>query len=344
MRTNPDIVIIGAGPGGLACAKHLAEHGQEVLVLERKTTIGPKVCAGGITWSGLLRHVPEALIERAFPKQHVISNLQRIEVVADKPIVATVNREKLGQWMAQAARNSGATIETGIQVKEINKSYIIACDQHKKLIKIPFKHLVGADGASSMVRRFLGIPTEKMAIGINYQIPGRCKEMEWHLNTRMFGSGYGWIFPHRETISIGAYGDQHNMNAAKLKKQLLAWAAQQGYDLAREQPRAALVNYDFQGFAFQNFWLVGDAAGLASGLTGEGIYPAIVSGEAVARKIIDPVYPADEIKVMAKKQKQHQKVIRIASRHPLLCSLLMEWLVFLLRIKLLDFHALEMAD
>ena len=183
-----------------------------------------------------------------------------------------------------------------------------------------------------------------MGIGINYQIAGTCENMEWHLNTKLFGSGYGWIFPHRETISIGAYGDQHNLPAAELKKRLLSWAARKGHDLSREQARAALINYDFQGFSFDSIWLVGDAAGLASGLTGEGIYPAIITGEAVAKKIIDPAYPAAEITAIAKKQLQHQKVIRLASIHPLLCSLMMEWLVFLLRIKLLDFHALEMAD
>ena len=33
------VVIVGAGPGGLACARILAEHGLDVLVLERKHVI-----------------------------------------------------------------------------------------------------------------------------------------------------------------------------------------------------------------------------------------------------------------------------------------------------------------
>ncbi len=344
METSTEIIVIGAGPGGLACAGMLAENGHEVLVLERKQVIGPKVCAGGITWSGLLRHVPEELIERAFPDQFIYSNLQKIKVSEPEPIVATINRETLGQWMAGAAADAGATVETGMTVLEITADSVIVRDAGGTVQTIGYTHLVGADGSTSIVRRFLGIGTDKMGIGINYQVAGKCKNMEWHLNTKMFGSGYGWIFPHRDTISIGAYGDQHNLPAAELKKRLLTWAARKGYDLSRQQPRAALVNYDFQGFAFDSIWLVGDAAGLASGLTGEGIYPAIITGEAVARKIIDPAYPAEEISAMAKKQKQHQKVIRLAATHPLVCSLLMEWLVFLLRIKLLDFHALEMAD
>ncbi len=344
MKSSAEIVIIGAGPGGLACAKHLAENNRRVLVIERKQVIGPKVCAGGITWSGLLRHVPEDLIEQAFPQQFIYSNLQKIKVSEPEPIVATINRETLGQWMARSAADAGATVETGMTVLEITRDSVIAKNSDGNVQTIGYTHLVGADGSTSMVRRFLGIHTKRMGIGINYQVSGKCKNMEWHLNTKMFGSGYGWIFPHRETISIGAYGDQHNLPAAELKKRLLTWAARRGYDLSHEQPRAALVNYDFQGFSFGSIWLVGDAAGLASGLTGEGIYPAIITGEAVAKKIIDPAYPAVEITAMAKKQLQHQRVIRLAAIHPLLCSLMMEWLVFLLRIKLLDFHALEMAD
>jgi len=344
MKTSAEIVIIGAGPGGLACAKKLAENGREVLVLERKKIIGPKVCAGGITWSGLLRHVPEELIEGAFRDQYIFSNRQHICISEPDPIVATISRKALGQQMARTASQAGADIKTEVTVQKISDRSISVRTPNGKIQKIDYRHLIGADGSTSIVRKFLGIPTEKMGIGINYQINGKCTKMEWHLNTRRFGSGYGWIFPHRETISIGAYCDRDNLPASELKKRLLNWAREQGHDLTNEHAQAALVNYDYQGFYFDNTWLVGDAAGLASGLTGEGIYPAIVSGETVASKILDPTYPATEIKAMVKKQKRHQKVIQLAAKSPFFCSLLMEWLVLLLRLKVLDFHTLEMAD
>jgi geranylgeranyl reductase len=346
MPISTDILIIGAGPGGLACAKKLAENGIKVLVLERKKTIGPKVCAGGITWSGLLRHVPEDLLEGAFRKQYIFSNLQRICVSEPEPIVATINRETLGKWMAAAAVKAGAEISTGVTVLKISREKVSVRDSQGNHSEIRYKQLVGADGSNSMVRKFLGISTSKMGAGINYQIKGECSKMEWHLNTKMFGSGYGWIFPHRKTISIGAYCDRTNLPTSVLKKRLLKWAQKQGYDLGQEQPQAALVNHDYQGFCFENkkSWLVGDAAGLASGLTGEGIYPAIVSGEAVARKIINPAYPADEIAAMVKKQKKHHTVIRLSAKSPFINSLLMEWLIVLLRFKVIDFHTLEMGE
>jgi len=93
------IIIVGAGPGGLAGAKILAENGRDVLVLERKPVAGPKVCGGGITWDGLIRRVPEHLIEGVFPCQYIRSNFQNTVVKAPEPIVATIRRDVLGQWM-----------------------------------------------------------------------------------------------------------------------------------------------------------------------------------------------------------------------------------------------------
>jgi geranylgeranyl reductase len=179
--------------------------------------------------------------------------------------------------------------------------------------------------------------------GINYQIPAKVEKMEWHLNTKYFGYGYGWIFPHKTSVSIGAYGPEGNMSGKRLKNNLLSWASKHGYFLEKEKCQAAMINYDYRGYDFDKVWLIGDAAGLASGLTGEGIYPAIVSGETVARKILDPESSDQAITDMVKKQQQHHKIIKLAANHPVICSLLMESLVFMLKCKLISFHTLEMA-
>ncbi len=109
MNERVDVLIVGGGPGGLACAADLAAGGVRVLLAERKAKIGAKVCAGGITWNGLIRLVPEALIEAAFPEQHIVTGRQRAVVAEANPIVATVNRERLGQWMAQRAAAAART-------------------------------------------------------------------------------------------------------------------------------------------------------------------------------------------------------------------------------------------
>ena len=81
--TEYHTIISGAGPAGLACATLLAKSGRKVLILERHNRVGPKVCAGGITGSGIINRVPADLIERSFPDQHVFTGWQKT-IITDK--------------------------------------------------------------------------------------------------------------------------------------------------------------------------------------------------------------------------------------------------------------------
>ncbi len=344
MVESTEILVIGGGPGGLACATLLAHNGAKVILAERKAVIGPKVCAGGITWGGLIKHIPERLIERPFPEQQIVTPWQHIVVTEKNPIIATVSRQRLGQWMAEQAQAAGVTVLTGTRALSLENNRASLEREDGQRITIGFDHLVGADGSHSLVRRFLGLPVHAMGIGINCMLPGQHRHMEWHLHAGRFGSGYGWIFPHAEVVSIGAYGDVNNLSAPLLKKRLLAWAGSQGFRLDPDALRAGLVNFDYRGLRFDRTWLVGDAAGLASGLTGEGIYPALISGRAVARMILDPGYRPDALAGMLKKQRRHRKMVALSGKNRHLCRLLPEVMVLLLRWKIINFHTLEMAE
>lgn len=46
MDKHYDVIIVGAGPSGLSAAKILAQNNKKVLVLEKNSIIGPKVCGG----------------------------------------------------------------------------------------------------------------------------------------------------------------------------------------------------------------------------------------------------------------------------------------------------------
>jgi geranylgeranyl reductase len=337
-------LIVGAGPGGLACARILAEHGLKPLVIERKESIGAKVCAGGITWGGLISRVPSGLAEKTFPVQHIITPLQRVRIEEPMPIIATVNRIKLGRHMALQATTDGAEIMTGWQVKQIHEQkLVIEQKDGRHQQDITFDHLVGADGSSSLVRRHIGLPSTKVGIGINYQISGDLADMEWHLNNRFFGNGYGWIFPHGNTISIGAYAIKGTMSAKLLKKGLLTWAERSGFSLAQEQARAEYINFDYQGWRYGRIFLVGDAAGLASGLTGEGIYPAILSGEEVARTIIEPDYRSVVMEKLIHKHRLHSRMVRLTSLNSAVNCLAGEAVALGLRCGVIKFNKLEMA-
>jgi menaquinone-9 beta-reductase len=339
------VVIVGAGPAGLACAKILAQNGISTLIIDKKEIIGPKVCAGGLTWSGFTGRIPENLFERSFPVQHINTRLQKISVKSPHPIIVTINRKKLGRFMLEQALAVGAEILPGTCVAEIFANTIVLRQmKNNSLQKIQFDYLVGADGSNSIVRKFLVLPTSRMGIGINYQIHGDRRNMEWSLNSTYFKNGYGWIFPHHDTFSIGAYVDRWSMRAHTLKGNLIRWAENIGIDLVEKKCGAAYINFDYRGWNFKHIFLAGDAAGLASALTGEGIYPAIVSGEMVAKTIIDPNCDLTQINRLIKKQKLHALMVGITGRNRLFNALLTEIVVFSLRSKILTFRQLEMAD
>jgi menaquinone-9 beta-reductase len=339
-----DVVIIGAGPGGLACATAAAAHGLTTLVLERKKTLGQKVCAGGITWNGLLKKIPSDISEKTFVEQKIFTPSQKTCLTSSTPIIATVNRIKLGEKMADQAVQAGAEIRLGWQVTSIDHLSIL-CEEKAtgRKERIGFTFLVGADGSTSLVRRYLRIPVFDVGVGITYQIPGDYPEMQWHLNSKLFSNGYAWVFPHMGSASIGAYVVAKCMKANTLKANLLSWADTQGYPLRQHNASAELINFDFRGWRFGNIFLVGDAAGLASGLTGEGIYPALISGEMVGNYLADPLQDLRPLQNLIKNHALHKKIVAFTGKNRKLATIMSEIIIFALKTKLLNFSHIEMA-
>lgn len=337
-----DAVIIGAGPGGLHCGQILARNGARVLILEKNGIIGPKVCAGGITWKGLIERIPAELIERSFHSQNVSTRLQQIKIQSTHPIIATINRSRLGQFMAESTLTAGADIITGaraVQIEENNITY----RYRKKNRKVSFDYLVGADGSLSTVRETLKLPADFFGIGINYTLPQVVDDMEWHFDTGKFGSGYTWVFPHSESVSVGAYVSMPSFRASQLNGHLVQWLTDKKFILSDIRPKAEKICCDFKGWKFGNRFLVGDAAGLASPLTGEGIYPAFVSAEAAAHSIIDKAYEPAALKNLLIKHKKHSTMHRLACRHNMVAFFLSEISALLLRYRLISFNSFEMA-
>jgi len=340
-----DIIIIGGGPAGLACARDAAEKGMKSIVLERKKSIGRKVCAGGITWNGLIQKLPGYAAEKEFFSQYLYSQFQQAKITSKTPIIATVNRELLGHHMAEKAVNKGSEIRTSCMVRGIDKDAVTVFNTGSgKTERIRYTYLVGADGSSSTVRRYLGIPVSLAGVGINYQIPGDFSKMQWHLDGSLFGNGYGWVFPHGTTASVGAYADAKIIKPVVLKNNLLKWSGRNGFNLSGYKAQAEFINSDYRGYRFNNIFLAGDAAGLASGLTGEGIYPAIISGEAIAENIVNPDNPLNELSRLITMHGKHQRMASITGKSRFFRAVLSEVIVFGLRTGLVRFDKMEMAN
>lgn len=302
-----DIVIIGGGPAGLKAAEVLAKEGREVIVLEKNAVIGPKTCAGGLTSKDFELGIPNSLPDRVFYSIKIHSSDKTFTINRkNKPLVATVDRKKLGQWMLSQAQKSGAKVRTKARVVKIeNNSVFLEKDQ-----EIRFNYLIGADGSLSLLRRWLNIPTKKFLITLQYIIPYHFENLEVFFNKKLFGLGYAWIFPHKEFTVVGCGNISTHRNIGKLRENFEFWFKEKKINLGKDKLDSFPVNYDYRGFDFGNKFLIGDAAGLASGLTGKGIYSALASGEEVARKILNPSYSCSKIKQILRAKALEEKLGR----------------------------------
>jgi geranylgeranyl reductase len=302
MKNEYDVIIIGAGPAGLSCAAGLQKTHKTVLILEKNKEISPKVCAGGLTTKieslGLFLNIAD--ISFSSVKINVPGKTKIISI--DKPFVGTIDRGKLGRILSEKLLGN-IDIKTNTEVKKIDENFIEADGQ-----KIKYKYLVGADGGNSLVRRFLGLETKKFLVALQYIIPKKFQQLELFFDASLFGSGYAWIFPHKNYVSIGCCRNGKPTKSGEFKNNFEKWLIAKNIDTKETKPESGIINFDYRGFDFGNKFLIGDAAGFASGLTGEGIYFGIASGQEVARKIANPDYQYDGISKILKIKHIHDRI------------------------------------
>ena len=300
-------IIVGAGPGGLRCAKILAEQKEDFILFDKRPEIQRKICTGiwGLTPKTQRFNLPEELFERKFNKVVLLMPHRQREVKKEDPFVATLDRKKLELWLLEEARNSGAKIVFNSLVSEVGENFVVVNGE-----RIFFDNLVGADGSLSAVRKNLNLPT-KSIFAAQYLVEGKFENMEIYFNSAKFGPGYVWVAPYKNIGMVGAGVDLDLMPLEKLETNLDEWCRERKYNIDSAKFEGAFINYNYRGYQFGNKFLVGDAAGFSSGLTGEGIYFALTSGEDIAKIIIDKNHQPKLIHQILEIKRKHEIVADI---------------------------------
>jgi geranylgeranyl reductase len=311
MEAYYDVVIVGAGPAGLSAAEIFKNSHLKVLILEKNKEVGPKVCAAGITRKTLeLMDIPENLFEKKISKTFIRTTKYVHNGVLNEPVVFMIDRKKFGQWqLSKVATANNITIELSARVTKIEPG-VVEINRNKS---VQYHYLIGADGVNSLVRRFLRIPVKKRLVSLQYKVPAKyldnSEAIEIILKSKYFHSGYAWIFPHRNHSDVGCLVNPKVWSIKKLRKGFNNWLEEKGIDISNSKYESFPINYDYRGYIFGNVYLVGEAAGLASGLTGEGIYQALVSGSEIAKLILNENYKPEQLRQVLKYNKFQNRIL-----------------------------------
>jgi len=304
-------VVIGAGPAGLRAAQVLAEAGREVLVLEKSPEVGPKTCAGGLT-----RKAVAELASLGLPAGLGLESVGHVAFTggaAARPLdaaaslVRTIPRRDLGALQLAWTRRAGAEVRSAVAGTrlDLTSRTLLAGDR-----TIGYRHLVGADGADSAVRRALRLPHVRAYFAAEYNVPGlRLEPLRVECDPGALANGYFWVFPHEQYTSIGAVAPKRLVAPGVLRRYLTGRAQALGIDVGATPFEGATLEVQFAGFDFPGgVHLVGDAAGVPSSLTAEGIYSALVTGEETARRILEPGWPSPKTASWLRVKRAHDRL------------------------------------
>jgi geranylgeranyl reductase family protein len=291
LKQSHDVIVVGAGPAGATLAYELARRGIGVLVLEKEKLPRYKCCAGGLTSKTvkLLDFDISEVVEDVIYEVSFTFNLGSPYLGQhSQPLIYTVMRDAFDYFLVQKAQQLGAALMDGQKITQVQVSgdrvEISAADNifRSRLV-------VGADGAYSVVTRELGMGRSiEYLMGIESEIVVPEGELvKWKSRVQIdlgcIPGGYAWVFPKRNHLSIGVGCLASKARYLKHYYQKFLNSLSMGsYTIARSSshliPTCTKGRLVWQDKAL----LLGDGAGLADPLTGEGIYNAILSAQLAA--------------------------------------------------------------
>lgn len=302
---NP-ILVVGASVGGATAANTLALAGIPVVMLERDLS-WVKPCGGALPPIAFTEFaIPESLISRKVYKTAIHSPTgRRVEIdvagleKSDHDYVAMACREELDPYLRQRAVANGAQlIEGSLLDLAVDADGVTATYREKESGQqqtLRATAVIGADGAYSTTAKLLGLERLPRCIAIQERMILPEKKMaRWqhtadlYLGQDVSPDLYAWVFPKSDHVAVGCGAGPGNTAQAR---QLLANLKQRiaadldGGEVFMEEAHALPMHARKQ-IAFDRAMLIGDAAGLVVGTSGEGIYWAMKSGKYAAETLV----------------------------------------------------------
>ncbi|MEB3197466.1 MAG: FAD-dependent monooxygenase [Candidatus Sericytochromatia bacterium] len=297
------VVVVGGGPAGLIAAEVLARAGLSTTLIEsHPQRLLP--CAGLLTPAALAAlEAPDLLTTHRIHELAVYSPTQRVAYVSfggPERYATEIRRELLHAYLRRRAEEAGVVIRHARFRRFLHGDgdypllEISPLDSHQRE-RLAADVVIAADGIHSKVAATLGLPA--LQLGITYMehltVPGAAgrtpESVQIHFGRKIAPERFGWVIPaeDRWTVGINAplrYGRRVRDLQARLRHRL-------GHHLdgAEVLGRAAFFFpwVHQPRFVHDRVVFIGDAAGLGTGLTMDGLYYAAVTARLAAEVIVE---------------------------------------------------------
>jgi geranylgeranyl reductase family protein len=317
-----DVVVVGAGPAGSAAALSARQMGASVLLLDRDDFPRDKPCGDGIAAEALdvlagLGCPDAAAGYPAVPRLRLVGP-GGAAVARPLPRAAhTVPRRVFDARLVDAARQAGAEFRRHA-VREIAETGggVVVDGRFRARV------LIGADGATSSVRRAVGAPPNPpghLAFAIRGYAPTSNADEQVIVTTRQRWPAYAWEFPIGDGSANLGYGEVlrgRPLSRAYLETRLHEMlpgaepTGLRGHHLPLSTRRPAPAR--------GRVLLAGDALSLINPFTGEGIFYAVLSGAlagaAAARN--EPAGYRPALRRRLGRHLRHSRLAALLSREP----------------------------
>ena len=296
-----DVLVLGGGPAGSSCAWGLRDSRLEVVVVDRAEFPRDKVCAGWIT-PQILTALGIELDD--YQKERVLQPIRGLSVARQGDVSTLVDcgeavsfgirrcefdhyllertnaRLELGQPALDLRREAGRWVLNGRLAARV----LVGAGGHFCPVARELGARPGGSERPSMLAReveFEMTPEQQRACAVRPELPALVVSRDLR--------GYGWVLRKGNWLNVGL-GRKDGRDLPRRAEEFLNWLAATGR-VPAGVPRglhgqAYLRNTaSKRPLAAEGVLLVGDAAGLAYGRSGEGIRPAVESGLLAARAI-----------------------------------------------------------
>ncbi|MFY9782671.1 MAG: geranylgeranyl reductase family protein [Acidimicrobiales bacterium] len=260
-----DVVIVGGGPSGSACAYWLAQAGWSVCLIEKKHFPREKTCGDGLTPRSVYQLAEMGLEGIVATNGHKYKGLRGFGFGAsldmtwpEHPVFPnygyTITRFNLDGLVAENAEKSGADVLNGAEALDLlhatpdkngglaSAAGVLVKDKDSgTTAEIRGRYLIAADGQNSRLGRELGVIRNRqwpMGMALRGYYTSERHDEPWidsHLDIRDTTGdvvpGYGWIFPlgdGRVNVGVGLLstgGQWKGVNTTKLQEYFVAQVA-----------------------------------------------------------------------------------------------------------------------